>query len=503
MIGAVRFIRINVFDPSIEEENTALFRLANRIHVVTRESTVAAQLLFRSGDRYDARLLRESERVLRSHEYLRNARIVPVAFHDGSVDIDVVTEDTWTLKPEIKFGRAGGKNSGGVGVEEKNIFGTGGSLAVKATSDVDRTSRFVQYGDSAFAGSRWQVGALYADNSDGYAQVLNVQRPFYALDSRWAGGVSLRNEKRVDSVYDLGSIVEQFETHEREATAYTGWSSGLSGRWATRWTGGITFDERRAGSLVSANPAARLPADRQLVYPWIGAELVEDDFRETRNQDQIERTEDLALGWHGKIRLGFAAPAFGSDRQAIVFDASASKGLQSTGTHTLLLSAAAKGRIESGGLEDSLFGLATRYFWRQTPRRTLYLGLSVERGVNLDVDTQLTLGGDNGLRGYPLRYRTGQGRWLMTVEERAFTDWYPFRLFRVGAAVFADAGQTWGKAPLGLPSLGMLEDAGFGLRFGNARSGFGNVFHLDFAFPLNVRPGIDKAQILLQTEAAF
>ena len=34
-------------------------------------------------------------------------------------------------------------------------------------------------------------------------------------------------------------------------------------------------------------------------------------------------------------------------------------------------------------------------------------------------------------------------------------------------------------------------------------SGFGNVFHLDIAFPLNVRPGIDKAQVLLQTEASF
>jgi len=52
-----------------------------------------------------------------------------------------------------------------------------------------------------------------------------------------------------------------------------------------------SIEEENTGSLVSANPAARLPADRQLVYPWIGAELVEDDFRETRNQDQIERTD--------------------------------------------------------------------------------------------------------------------------------------------------------------------------------------------------------------------
>jgi hypothetical protein len=66
-----------------------------------------------------------------------------------------------------------------------------------------------------------------------------------------------------------------------------------------------------------------------------------------------------------------------------------------------------------------------------------------------------------------------------------------------------DAGRTWGSAPLATPSLGLLEDAGFGLRFGNARSGFGNVVHIDVAFPLTTQPGIDKAQFLVQTQASF
>jgi hypothetical protein len=44
---------------------------------------------------------------------------------------------------------------------------------------------------------------------------------------------------------------------------------------------------------------------------------------------------------------------------------------------------------------------------------------------------------------------------------------------------------------------------GFGLRFGNARSGFGNVVHVDIAFPLNARAGIAKAQFLVQTQTSF
>ena len=105
--------------------------------------------------------------------------------------------------------------------------------------------------------------------------------------------------------------------------------------------------------------------------------------------------------------------------------------------------------------------------------------------------------------GYPLRYQSGTARALWTVEQRYFTDWYPFRLFRVGGAVFFDTGRTWGQAPLAAPSLGLLKDVGFGLRFGNARSGLGNVIHVDLAFPLDSGPGIRHVEFLVQTEATF
>jgi hypothetical protein len=177
----------------------------------------------------------------------------------------------------------------------------------------------------------WQLAAELADNSDGHKQALKVERPFYALDARWAAGVSLRNETRIDSVYDLGQIVEQFQTHEREVTAYGGWSAGLHDGWVTRWTSGITFDERHATNVDGATPAPLLPADRRLVYPWIGVEVVEDDFREERDFDLIGRVEDLALGWEAKLRLGVATRALGSDRDALVFDGSASKGFQPNG----------------------------------------------------------------------------------------------------------------------------------------------------------------------------
>jgi hemolysin activation/secretion protein len=116
---------------------------------------------------------------------------------------------------------------------------------------------------------------------------------------------------------------------------------------------------------------------------------------------------------------------------------------------------------------------------------------------------QLTLGGDNGLRGYPLRYQAGTSRALLTLEQRYYTKWYPFRLFHVGAAAFVDVGRTWGTDVTGAGSLGWLRDLGVGLRLGSSRSSFGNVVHIDVAFPLDGDDDIDSVQLLVTTKASF
>ena len=120
-----------------------------------------------------------------------------------------------------------------------------------------------------------------------------------------------------------------------------------------------------------------------------------------------------------------------------------------------------------------------------------------------EVNEYLLLGGDNGLRGYPLRYQSGTRRALFTAEERFYTDLYLWRLFRIGGAVFADVGRAWGGDNTNTVDPGWLSDVGFGLRIVSARSAFGNVVHLDIAMPLNGTPDIDKVQFLVTTKTSF
>jgi hypothetical protein len=56
---------------------------------------------------------------------------------------------------------------------------------------------------------------------------------------------------------------------------------------------------------------------------------------------------------------------------------------------------------------------------------------------------------------------------------------------------------------IGNTDPGILSDAGFGMRIGNARSGLGNVLHVDLAFPLQGDRDISKAQLLIETKASY
>jgi hypothetical protein len=503
VIGDIRIYNGDIFDTADPHENKALFRLANRLHIETKPEVIRHQLLFRTGDKYSRRLLDESARILRANRYFYDASVRPVAWHDGRVDVEVRTRDVWTLNPGVSYGRRGGRNTSGIELEELNLLGYGVELSAARKSGIDRDETQFQVVDRHVGGSWVGVNALYSSNSDGQERWLYVDRPFYALDTRWSAGGAWWDADRLDSLYDRGEIVDQFREHHRYANLYGGLSSGLKGRWVRRWTWGADYDESVFTVDPSTPPPSQLPADRKLVYPWLAFDLIEDDYAALRNHDQIGRTEDFYLGTRVRTRVGWIDSAFGADRDGALIELYAGHGFAPSERTTLLVDASASTRLVRGEDQNSLVSASARFYVKQSERRLFFMTAESDYGHRLDFDTPLVLGGDNGLRGYPLRYQSGDRRLLFTVEQRYFTDWYPFRLFRIGGAIFFDAGRTWGVGPTGAASLGWLTDAGLGLRLGNSRSGLGNIIHVDVAFPFNGDPSIKKVQFIVETKRRF
>jgi len=503
VIGEIYFNISDIFNELDPREDKLLYRLANRLHIKTRESAVRAQLLFRSGDPYSARVLAETERTLRRLDYLHDAFIRPIAYDGTRVDILVQTRDVWTLQPGISYERTGGTNQTGAEIEEENLLGYGKSVTLSWSSDVERESLLLQWRDPNVWQSRWQSELSYSINDDGRLRFVEFERPFYALDTHWSAGTTVFDFTRVDPRYDLGEIVDEFRHDESFAEVRGGWSAGLVNGWSRRWLAGFRYDENDFAVEPDRTPPAVLPPDRKLVYPWAGLAWIEDKYMTTQNLDKIGRVEDLHFGTSLTLQFGWATAALGSDRDAAIVAAAAHTAHAFNEQQLLFVDGSVSGRLESGEIADGRINGVARYYWRWDRKRVLFARVDGSVSEALDPENQILLGGDSGLRGYPLRYQTGTSRALATLEQRFYTDWFPFRLFYVGGAVFIDAGRTWGRGAVGEESRGWLKDIGVGLRLGNARGAFGSVLHFDIAVPLDRTSDIDSVQLLIETKQTF
>jgi hypothetical protein len=502
-IGTITIRALDIFDTSDPAEDHALYRAANRLHRRTRESVLRAQLLFATGEPYSQRLLEETERNLRELRFLREPTVRAVAWHDGVVDVEVVTHDVWTLQLGPSFSRGGGHNSTGFSVEDQNLFGHGKTLNIGTTSDVDRRSTVFSWYDPAVWNSRWQDELYWSDNSDGQVWHVAAWRPFYSLDTRRAYGLLFGNGSTLDKRYRLGDEYDRYRHELDWLDAYIGWSHGLESGRALRLRTGVAIQRDLFHTEAGVTTLAPLPQDRRLSYPYLRIDWIRDRYRTTTNFELIARTEDQQLGLNANFTLGAASRSFGADRSATIYAGAATYGKQFSQRRQLFLSSTLGGRLESGASVDQLWSFTAAWYQRTSQRTLFHAKYTVAGGSRLDLDHYYQLGGDNGLRGYPLRYQQGSGMNLVKVEERVYTPWSLWRLLDIGAAAFIDAGRVTGPNPVGAPALGWLRDAGFGLRLGNSRSSLGNVFHIDIATPLDGEARINRWQLLVSTEATF
>ncbi len=503
IIGEIRIDNQDVFDLDDPKENNALYRFANKLHIRTRPSIIRRALLFKSGEPVSAQVMEESERLLFSSGFLYEATIRPIAYHDGVVDIEVITKDTWTLDPGIGFSRTGGDNRSSVGLAELNLFGTGVAIGYKRSdTDGDTTERF-DYSHPLLFGTRGVLDYVYEKFEDGDLQVLSLVRPFYALDARWSTGVSGFTSDRLVSTFANDVLTSQYRAQRDSASVFGGWSKGLIDGWTRRYSVGLDYTKVVNSLVPGLPPPDTLPDDEIRVSPFVRFDIIEDNFAKLTNRDQIERAEYFELGFRANIKLGYAATALGSTRPAWSYTAAISNGFEMKDERLLVATAAVTGVYTEGNDEDQLFSGGLKYYIPRSDRALTFFGLAADVARDPRISTQLTLGGNNGLSGYPTDFQRGDRRVLLNFEQRLYTDWYPFRLFRIGGAVFFNAGSAWGDEATDSSEPDWLADVGFGLRVFSIRSAFGAVWHLDFAFPINPADDIPSYQVLLRRKTSF
>jgi hemolysin activation/secretion protein len=272
-----------------------------------------------------------------------------------------------------------------------------------------------------------------------------------------------------------------------------------------RYSLGVSLQDDAFAIEPGVVAPAQLAPDRKLVGPFVRYELIEDRYEKELNRNLIGRPEFFALGLNATVQLGWASTGFGSSENALLFSGSVSRGFEPAPDHTLITAAKFSGQSADGQVQRLRLGAQAQYYLPQGKRWLFYAAGAADALSRPDPNETLLLGGDNGLRGYPLRYQSGTRRALFTLEERFYTDLYVWRLFRIGGAAFFDAGRAWGGQDISTNTVnpGALSDVGFGLRIVSSRAAFSNVLHIDIAFPLNATADISKVQFLVKSKTSF
>ena len=487
----------DIFDPTREEENLLIHRLANKLHIKTRKKTIADQLLFRTGENYNERLIKETERLLRRRNYIHHARIRAEEICGEGVKLTVVTTDNWTLTPSISASRSGGETRTTFEIEESNLLGLGSELKILRDSDEERDSDAFVFKDTNWLGNFKTLSLEIADNSDGHVYRARLDRPFIQQDSNYGWAVQAASIERENPVYEAGDEIGKVgETSESFRLLY-GWSDGLVNGSVSRYSLGW-FANRLRYETVD-NPSLELPLDEDKYYPFFEFEFLKVKYVERVNFRVMGITEDIGLGTSLKTRIGWKDEAWNSTQEGMVFDLNYNFGsfvsINTLALVDLRLNYETNKTIDDNGrlsVQGSLFN------FRDINNTFVFSGrLAMQQ--NPDVFDQIEVGGDSGLKGYPIRFQNGDRALTLSAERRVYFNVYLWQLVKFGFAVFAEAGSAWddGENPV------WLSDVGMGMRLISTRQSNSKVLHIDIAYPLTENDDIDDYQFYVKAKTEF
>jgi hypothetical protein len=486
-----------IFDPVPKGIFSGAYSAANLLHVRTRPSTIRSQLLFEEGQPWSTTLARETERNLRALHFVEVRPIVATRRGD-SVDVRVVTQDTWTTQPSVRIYGADGKRFGSVSLLERNLLGIGKSFEIeRGDGPSGRSSNFL-FDDPNLFGSRMRGRTYFQSGSAGTMQSFSLGLPFYAEASRRSYSLSWYRHESPARLYQDGLEVGQawMDVEEASASWGFGWKSGGTvrrlaflalGRDRTvgSWTGMISAPPSEQDRVRRVGAQFRLWMPRYVAHTAV---------------DHLDRVEDFDVGTSLRIEVGEGLRAFGSLRDETYVSLGLDQGLDA-GTRFGLLSASGSARLGGGEAREVLVDGRARWIDQTLPLQTLVFGATMRSGSRMPSGFQAVSGSLDGLRGYPVYAVAGDHLLQLNVEDRIVIARNVGQLASFGAAAFYDAARARGP---GGADTGWHHSAGAGLRVSLPRSTRDRVMRFDVAWPLHPsRDGRNEPVLSFGADQAF
>lgn len=203
----IRRIHIETLDPfGFSDTDTTQTpnkweQFGNIFHNKTKPQVVEKQLLFHPNQPLDTFLIKETERVLRSQSYVRNAvAFVRPTHSPDSVDVTLRVLDSWSLLADAD----GSTHQVSGRLRERNFFGRGHRVGFRYRQEIPaprRTGFELSYGIPNLFRTRINTEISYEVNFEKYYQKRwIVQRPYYSTLTRWAGGLEISEQTYNESI---------------------------------------------------------------------------------------------------------------------------------------------------------------------------------------------------------------------------------------------------------------------------------------------------------------
>ena len=215
----IRNITIETLDPfghSVKNETkqpkNSIEKFGNHTHIKTKKATIKNLLLFKKNTLCDSILLKESERLIRSQRYVREVVIIPLEIPNSkdSVDIKIRVLDSWTLIPTGSLS----STESSAKLTERNILGFGHLISgnIKNRFDTKERAAYAQYSINNIKNSYVRLDLNYAnDYNNDSRRSININRPFYSVITKNAGGFYYENRLQTEQFPLLDSFsLQQF-----------------------------------------------------------------------------------------------------------------------------------------------------------------------------------------------------------------------------------------------------------------------------------------------------
>ncbi|SYZ73516.1 exported hypothetical protein [Candidatus Zixiibacteriota bacterium] len=476
-IDSVEIINRNIYNTDSSVYKYFIFKLANKFHIKTRKFVIARELLLKKGDLYSKQLADETERNLRSLPFIWDARVELIKSPSGEAILRVTTTDRWTFVGGPAFSRASGRNIVELRLVESNFLGRGQFVSLKyyIRQNVE------DYNEVAFTERRlfgtWLRFDLFSSNHPEVGRKsITFTKPLYALTSRFYYGADYTSIYRRERYYSHGDIIAQNYVKGKEVTLSSAFRTGT---YNDKVQIGFNYYYNDHRILDLSGGGVEFPQDSiyHLLTPSFSISSIY--YIRTTHINTFMRPEDIGLTNGMNLALGWAYDPR-RDRQIYRTLSVGLNFASHQGSSLFFLNLNRQVWFDRNLFFRKAFNISIRYYNNGLSWITPVLFATYGEDMRIDRINTLFLGENNGIRGYPENFDSGEKLLRCNFENRLFTG-ISLLSVNVGAVQFFDFGQSR-RLEERFNSREFLWSTGVGLRLGTEKVSDADVFRIDVAY---------------------